>query len=329
MSSMAMAKSLSSNPGEPIKVTQRKRSQIKKTCFDLSVDINDDDDDLGLHRQMSEPVKVYMSCGVGSKGSKDAKKKNEDCSSGSDGEASQATTSPSTVSGCSTPGVTFSACTSMKSSNVEDVPPGSPNTSPVAALGLLDLPPGLEAPPGLHPEGTSKKDDSEEPAKVPTPFCTTSLSASAPEFTPGNEEASAENMRATNTVTVTELPEQYTRESLVMELQDSGFAEGRDYDYLTVPMLNAHMNKGVCFINFVNAGLRHAFMAAFQGREMRMYGLGRPVSVKPCTLSDLQKGAIASSPESRRAKFCPQCGGSIQGSFNFCTQCGNPLKNLP
>lgn len=128
-------------------------------------------------------------------------------------------------------------------------------------------------------------------------------------------------------MTVTSLPTAYNRETLIEELKDSGFTDGRDYDYLCVPMTASRANKGMCFINFLAPGLRHAFVAAYQGREMRL-GVGRPVSVKACTLSDV-KSQITPETEPRRAKFCPQCGGSITASFRFCTQCGNSLTCLP
>jgi hypothetical protein len=301
---------------EPLKVTQRKRT-VKKTTFDL--DDNDQlPDNLAVSRQMSEPVKVYMSCGINptSKSNK-IKKKGEDISSGSDAE-SQATTSgssPSVISSCSTPGGAFSTQTTSAS--------GSPQ---------LDLPPGLELPPGLQNLGCEvverPREDSDLPQKVSTSsFGKSSLSASAPEFTPGKEDQFAESARTTNTVTVTSLPTAYSRETLIEELKDSGFTDGRDYDYLCVPMTASGTNKGVCFINFLTPGLRHAFVAAYQGREMRQ-GVGRPVSVKPCTLSDV-KSQITPETEPRRAKFCPQCGGSITASFRFCTQCGSSLKHLP
>mmetsp|Transcript_43524 Transcript_43524/g.112434 ORF Transcript_43524/g.112434 Transcript_43524/m.112434 type:complete len:353 (-) Transcript_43524:199-1257(-) len=313
-SPVGLARSMSSSLDEPLKVTQRKRPAGKKTCFDLS-DAHEEED-LALHRQMSEPVKVYMSCGVGKQGKQGKNKGSEDTASGSEAE-SQATTS--TVSGSSSPGVTTSACMSSK-----DDAPGS--QSPAGQLGHLVMPPGLALPPGLRAEATAKKDDSELPQKVPTPFCASSMSASAPEFTPGDQKANAEKLRVANTVTVSNLPEQYTRDSLVGELQDSGFVEGRDFDYLSVP-LAARGSGSTCghvFINFVNPGLRHAFVAAFQGRELR-YGAGRPLQVKSCVPSDL---AASATSEPRRAKFCPQCGTSIQGSFNFCTQCGSSLKSL-
>mmetsp|Transcript_13390 Transcript_13390/g.35381 ORF Transcript_13390/g.35381 Transcript_13390/m.35381 type:complete len:366 (+) Transcript_13390:89-1186(+) len=323
----SMTRKWSLNADEPLKVTQRKLSALKKTTFDLSGD-DKEDYNLAIHRQMSEPVKVYMSCGTeaASKSNK-IKKSGEELSSGSDGE-SQATTggSPSvfsrTVSSCSMPGAALSRCTTASHPT-----PGSPAGWPAR----MDLPPGLELPPGLQNFGCEvferPGEDSELPQKVPTSFCKSSLSASAPEFTPGNEDQFGADARTANTVTVTGLAKTYTRESLVAELADSGFSDGRDYDYLCVPMQASVLNKGVCFINFKTPSHRHAFVAAYQGREMRQ-SMGRTVSVKPCAPSDA-KAQIAPATEVRRAQFCPWCGGGITTSFRFCTQCGSSLQHLP
>jgi len=92
------------------------------------------------------------------------------------------------------------------------------------------------------------------------------------------------------TVMMRNLPNKYTQQMLLEELQDGGFRLQRDFDFFYLPMDHSNAaNLGYCFINFTQTALANAFAAAFQGKKMRRFNSNKTVVVMPASIQGFEK----------------------------------------
>jgi hypothetical protein len=104
---------------------------------------------------------------------------------------------------------------------------------------------------------------------------------------------------AAHTVTVRNVPANYTKQKFAQELQDAGFGHGRDYNLLYMPGMGRCSVDGTmtCFINFVSTTSMNAFASAFDGRMTRHDPSSQhKMAVSMTTAQDLrQLGAAAAA----------------------------------
>jgi len=92
------------------------------------------------------------------------------------------------------------------------------------------------------------------------------------------------------TVMMRNLPNKYTQQMLLEELQDGGFRLQHDFDFFYLPMDHSNAaNLGYCFINFVETALANAFAAAFQGKKMRRFNSNKTVVVMPASVQGYER----------------------------------------
>mmetsp|Transcript_19046 Transcript_19046/g.44778 ORF Transcript_19046/g.44778 Transcript_19046/m.44778 type:complete len:287 (-) Transcript_19046:370-1230(-) len=148
------------------------------------------------------------------------------------------------------------------------------------------------------------------------------------------------------TASIYNIPQWYTQELLLEEIEDSGFRFERDFDYFFLPHdFSSGLNFGCCFVNFASDTAWHAFEAAFHERKPRLAEREAAFEVRPTTIQDLEKidmhqvaACLSHETESwaegyhaKRAapRFCPNCGSAADADrFNFCSQCGASLAHL-
>lgn len=92
------------------------------------------------------------------------------------------------------------------------------------------------------------------------------------------------------TVMMRNLPNKYTQQMLLEELQDAGFRLQADFDFFYLPMDHSNAaNLGYCFINFNETGMANAFAAAFQGKKMRRFNSNKTVVVMPASIQGFER----------------------------------------
>lgn len=92
------------------------------------------------------------------------------------------------------------------------------------------------------------------------------------------------------TVMMRNLPNKYTQQMLLEELQDGGFRLQNDIDFFYLPMDHSNAaNLGYCFINFVETALANAFASAFQGKKMRRFNSSKTVVVMPASIQGFDR----------------------------------------
>jgi len=91
----------------------------------------------------------------------------------------------------------------------------------------------------------------------------------------------------TTTVMMRNLPNKYTQQMLLTEVNEVGFIGTFDFLYLPIdPETNA--NRGYCFVNFVSPSASWLFKKAFDGRAMSFFNSKKIVSVAPATLQGFE-----------------------------------------
>jgi len=89
------------------------------------------------------------------------------------------------------------------------------------------------------------------------------------------------------TVMMRNLPNKYTQQLLIEELNSTGFAGGYDFLYLPIdPETNA--NKGYAFVNFTSPINAWTFKMTFDGRKMSRFKSEKVVSVTPAALQGFE-----------------------------------------
>jgi len=92
------------------------------------------------------------------------------------------------------------------------------------------------------------------------------------------------------TVMMRNLPNKYTQQMLLEELQDSGFRAGPDFDFFYLPMDHSNAaNLGYCFINFTATAMANAFAAAFSQKRMRQFNSIKTVVVMPASIQGYER----------------------------------------
>lgn len=92
------------------------------------------------------------------------------------------------------------------------------------------------------------------------------------------------------TVMMRNLPNKYTQQMLLEELQDAGFRFHADFDFFYLPMDHSNAaNLGYCFINFNETSMANAFAAAFQGKKMRRFNSNKTVVVMPASIQGYER----------------------------------------
>merc|ERR1719326_1605062 len=89
-----------------------------------------------------------------------------------------------------------------------------------------------------------------------------------------------EDSAIVHTVMMRNLPNKYTQQMLLEEINLAGFAGTFDFFYLPIDP-ETRANRGYAFINFDLPDNAHKFMAAFEGRQMFRFDSKKFVSCKP------------------------------------------------
>jgi hypothetical protein len=86
------------------------------------------------------------------------------------------------------------------------------------------------------------------------------------------------------TVMMRNLPNRYTQQALLMDINEAGFIGTYDFLYLPVDT-DTNANKGYAFINFSEPGFAWIFKRAYEDRKMSQgFNSSKFVSVSPATL---------------------------------------------
>eukprot|EP00747_Dinoflagellata_sp_TGD_P042924 gnl/TRDRNA2_/TRDRNA2_142384_c1_seq2.p1 gnl/TRDRNA2_/TRDRNA2_142384_c1~~gnl/TRDRNA2_/TRDRNA2_142384_c1_seq2.p1 ORF type:complete len:394 (+),score=77.11 gnl/TRDRNA2_/TRDRNA2_142384_c1_seq2:66-1184(+) len=96
-----------------------------------------------------------------------------------------------------------------------------------------------------------------------------------------------EDSAIVHTVMMRNLPNKYTQQMLLEEINLAGFAGTFDFFYLPIDP-ETHANRGYAFINFDNPSNAHKFMATFEGRQMYHFDSKKFVSCMPATLQGFE-----------------------------------------
>eukprot|EP00747_Dinoflagellata_sp_TGD_P042923 gnl/TRDRNA2_/TRDRNA2_142384_c1_seq1.p1 gnl/TRDRNA2_/TRDRNA2_142384_c1~~gnl/TRDRNA2_/TRDRNA2_142384_c1_seq1.p1 ORF type:complete len:409 (+),score=83.17 gnl/TRDRNA2_/TRDRNA2_142384_c1_seq1:66-1229(+) len=96
-----------------------------------------------------------------------------------------------------------------------------------------------------------------------------------------------EDSAIVHTVMMRNLPNKYTQQMLLEEINLAGFAGTFDFFYLPIDP-ETHANRGYAFVNFDNPRNAHKFMAAFEGRQMHHFNSKKVVSCMAATLQGFE-----------------------------------------
>jgi len=91
----------------------------------------------------------------------------------------------------------------------------------------------------------------------------------------------------TLTVMMRNLPNKYSQQMLLEEINSSGFQGTYDFLYLPIDT-ETNANKGYAFINFIDPGFAWMFKTSFEGRKMNRFNSTKHVSVVPATLQGFE-----------------------------------------
>eukprot|EP00747_Dinoflagellata_sp_TGD_P042928 gnl/TRDRNA2_/TRDRNA2_142384_c1_seq6.p1 gnl/TRDRNA2_/TRDRNA2_142384_c1~~gnl/TRDRNA2_/TRDRNA2_142384_c1_seq6.p1 ORF type:complete len:363 (+),score=67.82 gnl/TRDRNA2_/TRDRNA2_142384_c1_seq6:55-1143(+) len=111
--------------------------------------------------------------------------------------------------------------------------------------------------------------------------------ANFPTITPPMPVTGLEDAALVHTVMMRNLPNKYTQQMLLEEINLAGFAGTFDFFYLPIDP-ETHANRGYAFINFDNPSNAHKFMATFEGRQMYHFDSKKFVSCMPATLQGFE-----------------------------------------
>lgn len=91
----------------------------------------------------------------------------------------------------------------------------------------------------------------------------------------------------TLTVMMRNLPNKYSQQMLLEEINQTGFAGTYDFLYLPIdPETKA--NRGYAFINFVGPAQSWAFKNCYEGRQIGHFNSGKVITVMPATLQGFE-----------------------------------------
>lgn len=120
------------------------------------------------------------------------------------------------------------------------------------------------------------------------PLGATKANTAQDEATPGEREQDVPpDWRNKTTVMLRNLPNKYSQQMLLEELNTSGFLGSFDFLYLPIdPETNA--NRGYCFINFTDPSFAWTLKVAYEGRKMGRFNSDKVVSVAPAALQGFE-----------------------------------------
>merc|ERR1719201_1462918 len=96
-----------------------------------------------------------------------------------------------------------------------------------------------------------------------------------------------EDSTTVHTVMMRNLPNKYTQQMMLEEINLAGFAGTFDFLYLPIDP-ETHANRGYAFINFDRPINAHKFMATFEGRQMYRFDSKKFVSCMAATLQGFE-----------------------------------------
>ena len=93
--------------------------------------------------------------------------------------------------------------------------------------------------------------------------------------------------QSVTTVMLRNLPNKYSQQMLLEELNQSGFAGGYDFMYLPIDP-ETHANRGYAFINFVSPDFAWLARTTYEGQKMGKFNSEKLVSVVPAALQGFE-----------------------------------------
>mmetsp|Transcript_100820 Transcript_100820/g.285501 ORF Transcript_100820/g.285501 Transcript_100820/m.285501 type:complete len:333 (-) Transcript_100820:230-1228(-) len=167
------------------------------------------------------------------------------------------------------------------------------------------------------------------------------------------------------TLMMRNVPKKLTQHALLEEINSNGFAGTYDFVYLPMDQ-DSKVNRGYCFINFMDPAHAVAFKACYEGRQFHQYNSRKLIAILPAVLQGFEanraqfstvralredpcarplflrepqvvtKAGPASAstdgsetsvgPGGPAVNFCPYCGGDAKKEFKFCQYCGKTLS---
>eukprot|EP00927_Polykrikos_kofoidii_P043095 TRINITY_DN37156_c0_g1_i1.p1 TRINITY_DN37156_c0_g1~~TRINITY_DN37156_c0_g1_i1.p1 ORF type:complete len:695 (+),score=103.89 TRINITY_DN37156_c0_g1_i1:225-2309(+) len=92
------------------------------------------------------------------------------------------------------------------------------------------------------------------------------------------------------TVMMRNLPNKYTQQMLLEELQRMGFTMQQTFDFFYLPMDHVNAaNLGYAFINLVDTPTANAFAAAFSGQKMQRFNSNKTVLIMPASIQGFER----------------------------------------
>lgn len=141
---------------------------------------------------------------------------------------------------------------------------------------------------------------------------------------PGEEDATREEghdwvdvpteWRSVVTIMARNLPNKYSQQMILDELNAAGFEGGYDFLYLPIdPETNA--NRGYAFINFINPSYAWLTRKMYEGKKMGKFNSEKVVSVVPAALQGFEANyahysaaRVMRGPPQTRPLFLRECG---------------------
>ena len=151
------------------------------------------------------------------------------------------------------------------------------------------------------------------------------MAASCPRWADVEDAEGAEGDRESDELTllIQPLPPRFTEQRLRRELARRGY--GGQYDYVHVPWNHrSNKSRGMAFINFTSVKSATLFQKQLQGVCLAP-GAPACLEIAPAVAQGLHNNLLLSR---ERANCCRTSARRGAGSWNFCVDCGSPLKRV-
>jgi len=107
------------------------------------------------------------------------------------------------------------------------------------------------------------------------------------EASPGFQNMAPAEWTEVQTVMVRNLPNKYSQQLLIQELNGAGFAGTYDFFYLPIDT-ETNANKGYAFINFIDPAFAWMLRMTYEGQKMGQFNSEKVVSVVPAALQGFE-----------------------------------------